>query len=573
MMRIGMALVIAMFGAGCASIESEPASAAPRMININIAPAAPTNSTSTSELMFQLMAGELAGQFDHLDNAAMHYMRATRLSNDPQVAERATNIALYAQDDSNALTAARRWMQLAPSNVRARQTLGVLLVRKGEVDAALPQLEFVIQHAPGVAGNGFMLIGAILSQEGNSKAALDAMRMLVQRHAEEPLSYYALSNLSLSAGKNQQAVAAADKALALQPSLIEAQVVRAHALLASGETGRAITGMSQAVESAPHNYELRLTFAKMLVQVEHFDRARAEFAKLLGQRPNDPDLLYTLGLLDVQKQNYAGAGKYFKRLLATGQRIDEARYYLGRVAQELKRLGEAIRWYSQVQTGQYRIDAQARIASVLAIQGKLNEGREELRRARLEEGKDTAVVQLYLAEGELLRKASRYEAGLNLFNQALNEYPGNSDLLYARALLAEKIGRTDQLEADLRTILKADPNNATALNALGFTLADHNKRVHEALGYIEQAYEQRPDDPAIIDSMGWAHFRLGNYDQAEQYLRRAFKLLPDGEIAGHLSEIMWAQGQKEKARSVLRHALDRQPQQKYLLKLHDRYTK
>ncbi|HEX2238026.1 MAG TPA: tetratricopeptide repeat protein [Gammaproteobacteria bacterium] len=574
MIRIGVALVTATVAASCASIESESANAASRQV-VNIPIVRPTTSdpAPAAEVMYQVMAGELAGQYGDLEGSVAHYIQAARLSDDPRVAARATTIALYAQDDDAALTAAKRWVELTPSNTQARQTLGLLLMRSVDLDAALPHLEFVVRHTPGATSNGFMLIGAALSQEKNSRAALEIMQRLVARHADKPLAHYALANLALSAGQDRQAVEAADKALAIKPVLTEAWVVRARALLALGKTQQAVATMRQAVEIVPDDHALRVAYAKMLVQVGRFDMARAEFSKLLKQNPDDPDLLYTLGLLDLQKQQYADANKHFHRLLKTEQRTNEARYYLGRVAETLTRLDEAINWYSQVDAGQYRVDAQARIASIYAKRGELEQGLAQLERARAAESEDSAIVQLYLAEGQILGEANRHQAAISLFGRALNKYPGDSDLLYARALMAEKIGRMDQLERDLRTILKKDPGNATALNALGYTLANHNKRIHEALGYIRRAYAKRPHDPAVIDSMGWVHFRLGNYDRAERYLRRAFKLLPNGEIAGHLSEIMWAQGEKKKARAVLKEALHKEPQDEYLLKLRARYAR
>jgi len=349
--------------------------------------------------------------------------------------------------------------------------------------------------------------------------------------------------------------------------------VRARALLGSGDAAQAASEMREATRATPDDDALRLGFAKMLIQMERFGEARAQFRRLLKERPENPELLYTLGLLDLQERHYANAGKYFQRLNDSGRRIHEARYYLGRVAQERKQFDEAVEWYGQVSRGPFWIDAQVRTAAIFGQRGELEEGRDYLSQARLAEREAVNVVQLYLAEGQLLSEAGRYQAGINLFGEALAEHPRNSDLLYARALMAEQIGRIYRLEADLRTILDADPNNATALNALGFTLVDHNERVPEALGYIERAFAARPNDPAVIDSMGWAHFRLGEYARAEQYLHRAFKLLPDSEIAGHLSEVLWTRGQKNEARSVLRDALAKEPEHEYLLELRDRYAR
>ena len=181
-----------------------------------------------------------------------------------------------------------------------------------------------------------------------------------------------------------------------------------------------------------------------------------------------------------------------------------------------------------------------------------------------------SIIEVYLIEGQLLHDEELYVAAMDLYSEGLQEFPGHSDLLYARALMAEEIDRIDLLEADLKLILAEDPENASALNALGYTLADHNSRVYEALGYIKKALEIRPDDPAVMDSMGWVQFRLGNYAEAETYLRKAFGVLEDAEIAGHLVELLWAQGNFDEANKVMNDTLKRYPEDEYLLELKQR---
>lgn len=343
--RLSLVAVALAFSGGCANLEVGSASVTARDGIAPIVDAAPSQATSAEALMFELMAGELAGQFGHLDSSVRYYLRAAHLSDDPRVAERAASIALYAEDEASALKAAQRWVQLDAASLEGRQTLAMLLVRAGDTSAAMTHFDHLIEHAPGIAGNGFMLIGAMLSREADPKTALEVMRLLVDRHADQALAHYAYANLALAAEQHRQAVKAADQALGLDPNLIEAQVVRARALLALGDTEEAVHSMRKAVATAPDNYELRTGYAKMLVQVERFEQAREEFKALLEMRPADPDLLYTLGLLDLQQENFAAAGEHFARLAKTDQRVGEARYYLGRVAQETRRPAEAIKWF------------------------------------------------------------------------------------------------------------------------------------------------------------------------------------------------------------------------------------
>jgi tetratricopeptide (TPR) repeat protein len=208
---------------------------------------------------------------------------------------------------------------------------------------------------------------------------------------------------------------------------------------------------------------------------------------------------------------------------------------------------------------------------MLGLSGQVDEALEHLDAMLKGSQSDGSLVRIYVAKGELLRLARRYEESMAVFNPALGIVPGNNDLLYARALVAERLGQIDQLEADLNFILKTEPDNAHALNALGFTLADQTDRYEEAHGYLKRAIEIMPDDPAIIDSMGWVQYRLGNYDEAIRLLRKALSRFDDSEIAAHLGEVLWVTGQQEEARGIWKKALKKSPDDPTLQKVMQRF--
>jgi tetratricopeptide (TPR) repeat protein len=208
---------------------------------------------------------------------------------------------------------------------------------------------------------------------------------------------------------------------------------------------------------------------------------------------------------------------------------------------------------------------------MLGLSGRTDEALEYLDSMLQGSQSNGSLVRIYVAKGELLRLARRYEDAMEVFNTALEIVPGNSDLLYARALVAERLGRIDQLEADLKVILKTEPDNAHALNALGFTLADQTERYEEAYGYLKRAIEIMPEDPAIIDSLGWVYYRMGNYDEAVRLLRKALSRFDDAEIAAHLGEVLWVTGNQQEARVVWQKALQKSPDDPVLLKVMQRF--
>ena len=227
-----------------------------------------------------------------------------------------------------------------------------------------------------------------------------------------------------------------------------------------------------------------------------------------------------------------------------------ANYYLGRIAQNKGNQEQAVSYYQTVKSGEYAYDARLRAGILLSILGKPDEGLAKLEALAEEQTNWALRLKAYLAQGEVLRSEKRYKEGVEMYSRALQKKSDDTTLLYARGLMAEKVNRLDMAEADLLKVISKEPNNADALNALGYTLADRTSRYEEALKYIKRAAELVPDDPAILDSLGWVSFRLGHMDDAIKWLSQAFSKLEDAEIAAHYGEVLWTTNQKAKAREV-----------------------
>ena len=523
-----------------------------------------------SDLMYEVLVGELSGQFGDVDQALDHYVNATQLTDDPAVAERATRIAMFAKNWTAGIQAATRWEELVGENLEISQILGVMELRNGNVDGAVPHFEKIMLAADDSPAKGFSIIGAVLAREPDSESSLKLLQQLVNKNFENPYGHLTMASLAFQAQDFQRTIDESEIALGFKPDLIEARAMRAQALMNLNDTDTALSEMKFIVEEQPGNREMRMAYSRMLINAERYDEAIAEFEFLLSENPNDGELIYRLGLLYLQKEQYVKAKTKFQRLIERKQRVDEAHYYIGRADEEQNNFVEAIAEYEKVPQGQYYIDAKARIATIYAERDNIDKAQSYLKDLRRSLSVPEAIIEVYLIEGQLLHDEKLYVAAMDLYSEGLQEFPGHSDLLYARALMAEEIDRIDLLESDLRAILSEDPDNASALNALGYTLADHNFRIHEALGYIQKALEIRPDDPAVIDSMGWVQFRLGNFAEAETYLRKAFGLLEDTEIAGHLVELLWAQGNYDEAKKVMNDMLERYPEDEYILELQKR---
>lgn len=538
---------------------------APAEVNSSITPDASVDSVS--DLMFEVLSGELAGKLGDLDSSKEFYNRAAELTDDPEVIERAMRIAIFAKDWPLAIKSAHRWSDVLDGNLESQQVLGVLYLRTGNLDSAETHFSNVMAAAVDSPSQGFSIVVATLARVEDVDNSLALMERLVNKRFDNPYGHLSYANLAMQAQKFKLAVDQSELAIGFKPDLTEARIVRSRALVALGDDDAAFTEMKTLVAEDPDNFELRLSYARMLLQDNRFEGASAQLETLLEQRPEDADLRYTLGLTYVQTEAYEEARKNFQYLVDNNHRLDEAYYYLGRIAEAQGDVDLAVEKYKQVAFGLVYYDSAVRLAGLYVEKEGVTYARDFLGEVRSDADSAEEIIRLYLAEGQLLHQEDLYEDAYETYSEGLREFPRHPDLLYARALTAENFNRIDLLETDLQDILQRDPNNANALNALGYTLADHGVRIDEAKKYIEQAYELQPNDPAIIDSMGWVHFRLGNYAEAESFLRQALDILDDAEIVGHLGEILWAQGNHDEARVLLREALERFPEDAYVQEL------
>lgn len=532
--------------------------------------AEPVETNLSPEMLFQLMLAEIAGQRGQIDLSVKYYLVAARESRDPKIIERATRIAVYARDNNSALEAARMWVEIQPNNIEAQQVVAAMFLRSGDAESAHRHLEKVINLKVG-KNNAFMLITSLLSKERDKQVALNVMEKLVATRQQNHDALYAYSQLAMLVGELDKALSAAEKVRNLKPEWDQAHILYSNVLHRQGKNSQALSELKQAVNNNPSSVLLRDYYARRLVDEKQYENAREQFQVLIDDSPDNSEARYALALLTLQTRDYDSSQKHFNKLYKTGKRIEESSYYLGQIAEQRDQTEKAIKWYSKVEEGQYLIEAQIRIAMLESKKGKLEEARQRLH--AIEATTADIEQRLFLAEGEMLRDAKRYQEAFDLYSEALATMPDNISLLYARALIAEKIERVDVTLSDLKKILAAQPGNAQALNALGYTLVDRTDRLEEGFNYIKKAYQLNPDDPAILDSMGWAHYRMGKYEEAAKFLRQAFSKLNDAEIAAHLGEVLWVLGDQDEARNIWDEAIRATPSHKLLLDVIKRFTK
>ncbi len=418
---------------------------------------------------------------------------------------------------------------------------------------------------------GYRLLADALSGEPpRADLAVDTIRELVQAHPDLPAAQYALGLVALRYDRLDIARDAAQRALELAPEWDEAVLLQAGLWIREGKTAEAQALIAGLPGNDATRSEYHLALARLLLEGDRGQAAISEFERALALQPGNDSARYGLAILSLSLNDLDRAEAAFRRLYEEGDRGGDAAYYLGTIYEQRDAYGQAQRWYQRVEGGGQAFSSQVRAARMRYEQGNLAGARQ-----RLDDLRDTypqMVDQLFAAEGQLLHEAGEYRPALALYNSALAEAPDEADLLYGRSIVYEKLGRIDEAEADLRTMLAQDANDPRALNALGYLLTNHGTRYDEALDYITQALEGDPDNPAILDSMGWVQYRLGNLDRARHYLERAYQAYPDPEVAAHLGEVLWRQGQRDAARRIWQESLQENPGHNVLEQTIARFT-
>ena len=524
----------------------------------------------TGEVFYYLFSAEIASQRGQIGLSAALYTKAAEMTRDPRVAQQATRAAYYARDDKRAITAATLWNELEPENLEARQVLAALLVRVGKTDAAAEHFEYVLNKGNHSERQGFMLITSLLSKEKDKQAALEVMNKLITNRKNNANALYAYSQLAFLVGNLKDAGKSIKKVIKLQPEWTEAYILQSNIFVRQGYRAHAIEVLRQTVEVQSDNTDLRMFYARNLVDAKQFDEAVKQFSELTDDDSLEHEARFALGLLKLQINKPKQATEHFLQLLEDNKRVIESQYYLAQSYEFQNKLDEAVNAYEKVRNNQYSFEAELRIALILAKRGNLKDAR--LRLQNMSPDSLEKELRIYLAEGEMLTSAKQYDEALILYTEALTQLTDNNRLLYARALTAEKLGHVDTAVKDLESIVKREPENAQALNALGYTLIDKTAQLERGIKYIKKAYKLEPNDAAIHDSLGWAYYRLGQYDEALKYLKRAFEKLKDAEVAAHLGEVLWVAGEHEAAHEVWNTALEQAPNDDMLLNVMQKFS-
>jgi len=516
-----------------------------------------------SDAAAHLLQAELALQSSEYLEAAREYRKAAEISDSVDIARQATRVSYSFGFNDEALRAAKRWLELDEDSDEALLYVAQLQLRLGELRDSRRNLKKLIERGDEPPDQRLLSLVQVLSQE-NPGDADKVVRWLAKPYKNSPYAHYATAVMAMQAGDTEYAEEHALKALELDPDWIKAKLLYGRNLLIAGKQDEAIDYTARIIGDDPDpDPDARMELALMMMSAGRDDDALSQINQILLEQPARSDALRMMAIINFRLENLDAAWADFQDLLASGRFTMDALYYLARIADYREEFERATRLYSQVKSGPNAVVSQRRAAALIAFEGDDPQGALQ----ELEEfgnNNPSYAIDMVLARAQLLASLERYDEALDFYDRYVSYRPDEENALLGRAELLLRMGRLDESLDQYRAAVKRWPESSMSLNALGYTLADRTGEYKEAEKLIRKALEYDPDSPAIIDSLGWVLFKLGDPEAALAELQRAYESLRDPEVAAHIVEVLGSMGRHDEALAVLESAEEQDPDSKLL---------
>jgi tetratricopeptide (TPR) repeat protein len=538
-----------------------PVSFAVNEDNFNINSPAQIQEASP-EFVYKFLLAEIAAQRGDLNSAGHLYLDLAKLTKSVPLAQRATEIATASRNGRLAMDSAEIWRQLDKDSVEAQQILAELLIASGNLGKARPLIEELLKKEK-TRADGFLYLNSLLAKVENKKNALRFIVSLAEPYEKMPEAHFSIAHAAYFAGDKKLAEKELDIVEKLDPKWETAALFRGY-MIAQEWPEKALEHYKSFLKKYPSSNEVRLEYAKTLTQLRKYDLAKKEFLKLVNGSLASPEISLTVALLALELEDRDLAEKYLNQSLERGYNYPDKIYmYLARIYEEKNEPDVALKYLNKIDTGNLFLDAKLYAADIIARHKSIDEAVISLDQYKnLNEQEKLKFLQ---AKTSLYFNNNRQQDAWTLMSKQEENFKKSPEFKFDYALLAEKMGNTLLMEQLLKEAIKLKPDYALAYNALGYSYADRNIKLQEAKKNIEIALSILPNNHYILDSMGWVHYRLGNLDIAYQFVKKAFDIQEDPEIAAHLGEILWRQGKKSEAKKVWNDSLKVHPSNNILV--------
>jgi tetratricopeptide (TPR) repeat protein len=523
-----------------------------------------------------LLEAEIELNRDNPENALINYIEVAKNTQDPKIAERATKLALSYGTEVQAIEPATIWATRDPENTEANLTIAGLLLLKQEGNNAIPYLRTLITQDKMNLDKSLLSLYRQLNDESVQKLFQKLLTDLAQDPTYQNKPEAAALHLSLAEiylMENQPELAYLHSSQLAKANHIplppRAHIIHAQVLFLKGQNQTAIGYLENQIKQTPSAALLRIYLLDLFIETHQTEKAKLELNKMAKLTNLTPSETLQIAKITLEAEWLKEAKSFFLLIKDDEKEGDNAKYFIARIEDMENHPTIAIGWYKQVVNSPYYLNAQLRAAVLLSKQNETQQALlllDELEPQTVEDYK-----KIILTQSQLLLKTNRYQEGYELLSKALIDLPEDEEILYARGIQAIQIKNYAQAESDFKEILKFEPNHPETLNALGYLLVEHLKKPDDAYPYLSKAIQIEPNNPSIMDSLGWFYYKKGNKIEALKWLKQAFTLSNDADIAAHLSEVLYSMGQEESAKKVVFDALQRFPNEPSLLKTQEKF--
>ena len=513
------------------------------------------------DTLYDLLVGDVALGRNQFNIALDNYSRQARLTADKEVIALAHRIAEYVRDQTVQMEMALLWVDTSSDDPEAHKAALQAYLNQGDAQTALTHASWLYQYHNDL--DSLLLVTTTTFDSPSQIASLiDSVKKLPFSREKQAFTHLLTAVLEQKLGQLKEAERDARAFLAAVPADQRGLLLLSQLLHQQNRSDESIELLINALKDKPNNRPLRLQYARFLA-TNTPKKAIAQFEILRDDNPKDQEVNFLLALMQLSHGDITAAENLFEQASAKPSLRSDAQYHLGAISEQKGDISGAMSRYTQVRFGRNYIAAASRLSALLAKHRSMSQAQQYLQRMR--SSQPTQAVILFQVESNLLLNAQKPSQALVVLSSGLDYFPNDPQLLYARSMVAEQQDDFVLAEQDLRAILAQDQNNATVLNALGYTMILHTDRREEAFELITKAYQLEPKDPSIIDSMGWALFKLGKTEQALDFLKQAFEIMPDPEIAAHLGEVHWTLDNRKDASIIWQQGLQSTPDHKGII--------
>ncbi len=565
--------LVFIFLVGCASISEKDSEHSKQIDDLDNAKLKTDSSQKTAispDVLYLLMTAEIAGQRNQYGIALEGYLQAAKRVDDPRITERAAKIGLFLKDAEKTDEAVALWLAQDDKNLTARKIAVLSALRGKDGDLAVEHLNKILEGDPAGFEATLIELTKALGKEGSPAFLFDVLDDLSKKHQDQAVVYFVQSLLAGQLNKITVAREKVGQALMLQPDWNKALILQAQIAAQQGQYDLARASLEKVLDNTPENHKIRKLLAQILMKMGAYEDAVQLYEDVLESQSDDGESRFAIALIYLQQNRQEDALVYLKELINNPAWDAQASFYIGRIEFKKENYQDALVWFDKVTQEPYAYDASMAAVSVLLTQKNYAEINNRISNLIVKYPKQK--LNILLLKAEVLNKQDQHQQSFDVMTQTLKEYPQNRDVLYARALIAEKLNKLDVVEADLKSIIEKNPKDASALNALGYTLIDRTTRYQDAEVYLLQAIELKPEEAVIIDSIGWLRFKQGRADEALKHLRDAYNKQQEGEIAAHLVEVLLFLGNRDEAKEIYDQAVKNTPDNEYLMKIKQRFV-